>query len=418
MFLSSKSTLMNGKICTPLIIFVLGLVTSFAPFATDMYLSGLPSIAISFHTDVGRAQLTLSTFFFGLAVGQVFYGPLSDRYGRRRPLIFGIILFTCTSFLELLTQDMSVFIGLRFLQAIGGCAGMIIGRAVVSDLFEEQEAARVFSFLMLVQGIGPIVAPVLGSVLISVSSWRMILVFLTSLGTLCLVAALFGLPETLPPERHQKLGLKHIGQIMGTLIRRRAFIVPAVSGGLAMACMFVFISGSPFVLMNLYGVTPRHYGFLFALNAIGMTVASQINAGLLKRYKVTVILKGAFVFASCVMGILFAITGTSSLLLFLFVLFVGLAVLPVIAANSTSLAMSASGSYAGNASTIIGVIQFSLAGLASFLVSSFHNDTAYPLTGFIFGCAALGSLVFVFGSVRNRPDLASQTKEDEPNIMP
>ncbi|MGE4506386.1 MAG: multidrug effflux MFS transporter [Desulfovibrionaceae bacterium] len=375
------------------IVVILGLLTAFAPFATDMYLSGLPAIAQSFHTDGGKAQLTLSTFFFGLAVGQFFYGPLSDRLGRRGPLLFGVSLFTLTSFFELLTGDMNVFIGLRFLQAVGGCAGMIIGRAVVRDLFQGQEAAKVFSLMMLVQGVGPILAPVLGSLIMTFASWRWILVFLTGFGLFCLALAGFGLPETLPESRRTRLGLGRLWRVLLSLMIRRGFIVPTLSGGVALSSLFVFISGSPFVLMRLHGVSPGRYGLLFALNAVGMIVAGQVNVLLLRRFRTLVLLRAALLLECCLAAILLAVANTSSLPLFLLALFSTLALIPLIGANCTALAMGASGRNAGNASTIIGVLQFCLAGLASALVSLLHNETAYPLAGLIFACALIGTAI-------------------------
>ncbi|GAB6035665.1 multidrug effflux MFS transporter [Fundidesulfovibrio butyratiphilus] len=379
------------------VVVILGLLTAFAPFATDMYLSGLPALARSFHTNDAQAQLTLSTFFFGLAVGQFFYGPLSDRLGRRAPLLFGISLFTLASALELLTGNMNMFIGLRFLQAVGGCAGMIIGRAVVRDLFQGQEAARVFSLMMLVQGVGPILAPVLGSLIMTFASWRWILVFLTGFGLFCLALTTFGLPETLPESRRTRLGLGRLWRVLMALMVRRDFIVPTLSGGVALSSLFAFISGSPFVLMHLHGVSPGRYGLLFALNAAGMIVTGQINVLLLRRFRTVVLLRAALLLECCLAATLLAVADTTNLPLFLLSLFSTLALVPIIGANSTALAMEASGRNAGNASTIIGVLQFCLAGLASALVSLLHNDTAYPLAGLICSCAVIGTAVQLLG---------------------
>lgn len=382
------------------IVVILGLLTATAPFATDMFLSGIPAVAQSFGTDVGQAQLALSVFFFGLAVGQCFYGPIIDRYGRRRPLLFGSMLFTVTSCLEVMATDLTWFLALRFLQALGGCAGMVIGRAVVLDLFGGQEAARVFSLLMLVQGIGPILAPVLGGAILSVASWRMILVFLTIFGLACTILVARCFAETLDPANRQDIRLGHVGGIMKRLAATPGFIVPTLSGGIATAAMFVFISGSPFVFINLYGVSPGGYSLLFALNAVGMIAAGQCNAWLLKRFRVMTLLKAALAADCAITALLLFLAGDAPLPLFAAVLFTGLALLPIVGANSTALAMSASRAVAGNASTFIGVIQFALAALNSTLVSLLHDGTSFPMAGLIFCSVLLGAVVQFIGSAK------------------
>lgn len=382
------------------IVLILGLITASAPFATDMFLSGIPVIAHSFGTDAGHAQLTLSVFFFGLAVGQLFYGPLIDRYGRRKPLLFGVLLFTLASFLEIPTSNLALFLGLRFLQALGGSAGMIIGRAVVLDLFQGHEAARVFSFLMIVLGIGPIVAPVLGGLILSVASWRWILVFLAGFGLLCAVLVYSWVAETLNPEHRQPIKLGAIATIMRSLATQPKFMVPAISGGLSMASMFVFISGSPFVLIDLYGVSPANYSLLFAINAVGMIVFGHLNARLLRHFRITAILNVALIADCCLMGLLLHGAGHVSLPVFLGLLFPALALLPIVSANTTALAMAQSGPSAGNASTIIGVLQFVLAGLSSSLVSVLHDGTALPMAGLLFVCALLALLVQFSGTMQ------------------
>jgi MFS transporter, DHA1 family, multidrug resistance protein len=375
------------------LVLILGLITASAPFATDMFLSGMPALARTFDTDAGHAQLTLSLFFFGLATGQLVYGPLIDHFGRRRPLLFGVVLFTVSSVLELFTHNLSVFLILRFLQALGGSSGIIIGRAVVFDLFTGHEAARAFSFLMIILGVGPIVAPVLGSVIISVSSWQMILAFLSAFGLLCTLLVTVWFKETLVPENRQLLKMRSIYGVLLSLVCKPSFMVPAVTGGLSMAAMFVFISGSPFVLIEYYHVSPRDYSLLFALNAVGMVVVAQLNSWLVKYFSISLLLNIALTVDCLLMGLLLSLTGHVPLPVFLTILFMGLSLLPLVAANTTAMAMAHSHPFAGNASTIIGVIQFGLAGLCSSLVSMLYDGTPMPMVALLAACAFLAALV-------------------------
>jgi MFS transporter, DHA1 family, multidrug resistance protein len=189
---------------------ILGALASFGAFGTDMYLSGFPSIAKYFNTDEANVQLTLSVYFLGLAVGQLFYGPLVDRFGRRKPLIVGVAIFVVASLLITIAPNIHCFIGLRLLQALGGCSGMIVGRAVVRDLFDLQESARFMSMLAVVQGLAPIIAPVLGAYLLTVSVWQSVFWFIGALGLACLIGTAVGLPETLTEENRSRAGLAQV----------------------------------------------------------------------------------------------------------------------------------------------------------------------------------------------------------------
>jgi DHA1 family bicyclomycin/chloramphenicol resistance-like MFS transporter len=195
------------------LILILGALSAFAPFATDMYLSGFPAIARDLHTDVAHVQLSLASFFMGLCVGQLLYGPMTDAWGRRGPLLAGIWLFTVTSLVLVLSTRVEMFVGVRALQAIGGCAGMIVARAVIQDLMAPREAARTLSTMMMVQGLGPVLAPLMGSWLLALAGWKSVFVFLALFGGACLLAVWRALPETLPVERRRRL---HLGDTLRT----------------------------------------------------------------------------------------------------------------------------------------------------------------------------------------------------------
>jgi len=379
---------------------ILGALAAFAPFATDMYLSSFPSIARDLSAEPGQVQLTLSVFFFGLGAGQLIYGPLIDRFGRRRPLLAGIALYVLSSALVVATPNILGFVALRLLQAVGGCAGMVISRAIIGDLFEWKAAARALASLMLVQGLGPILAPILGGYILTFAGWRMIFWFLVLFGALCFAAVLLLIPETLPPEKRRREGPGRMLRVFATLLVRRDFIVPTLAGSLIIAEMFAFISGSPFVLMTLHGLNQQEYGWLFGLNAVGMTAAAAVGRILLRHFSPRQVLAVAL---CCVLGlaaVLVALADTPSLALLMLPLCLCLALNPLIGATSTAMAMAAGRDATGSASALIGVMQFGFASLVSALVGLLHNGTPYPMTGVILGCGLAACTVFFCGGRR------------------
>jgi MFS transporter, DHA1 family, multidrug resistance protein len=389
------------------IIYLLGMLTAFAPFATDMYLSSFPAIAAGLGTRVELVQYSLSTFIAGLAFGQLGYGPLIDRFGRRGPLLGGIALYMLSSLALLFCRDIGLFIALRLLQALGGCAGMIISRAVIRDLFDQKQAAEALSTMMVVQGVGPIAAPILGGYILILAGWRSIFVFLTLFGLACLIWAARDIAETLPAAARQRQSAGAILATFGRLLSLPRFIVPVLSSSCASACMFAFISGSPFVFIDLHHISPQHYSWLFGLNALGMTVASQINRHLLARHTPAVLYRAALCINIAAGAALFAASGSSSIWLLVVPLFVCLATVPAIGANATAIAMTHCGDFAGSASALVGVLQFAIAGLVSALIALLHNGTALPMTGVILACGLTAALIALVGRAAWRAQAAS-----------
>ncbi len=377
--------------------FILASLTAFAPLSTDMYLASFSSLAETFATDEGRVQLSLSVFFFGLSAGQLIYGPLVDRFGRKPPLIAGLVIFTLSSAIIVVVPTVEGFIALRLCQALGGCAGMVVSRAVVADLFDERGSARFLSQMMLIQGMAPIVAPLLGGYILAVAPWEAIFVVLTLFGTGCLIAAWRGLPETLSPERRHAVGIGGIARAFGEVLANREFMAPALSGASAAACIFAFITGSPFVYMHLHGVSQQHYGWLFGLNACGMIVASQVNRLLLRWFPAGKVMAGALAF-NVLMGIvLVTVASDAPLPLLVALLMLCLSTGPLIGANSTAIAMSHAAAHRGTASSVLGVMQFAVASLASASVGLLHNGTVYPMVGIILAGGLLASLAYLMG---------------------
>jgi DHA1 family bicyclomycin/chloramphenicol resistance-like MFS transporter len=367
---------------------ILGALTAFGPLSIDMYLPSLPTIAREFQTDTATAQLSLSLFFVGLAAGQALYGPIADRYGRKRPLLVGCALYALASIACALAMSIESLIALRLAQAIGGCAGMVIARSAVRDLFDERNSARMYSFLMLVMGLAPITAPLIGGQLLVVFGWRAIFWLLSGFGLLCLLMVMFGLPETLPEERRTRAGLGQALATYGRLLADRRFMGYALAGGFVSAGMFAYISGSPFVFIELYGVAPQNYGWIFGANALGLVIVSQINRRLLVHYRSESILAATLAVAAAA-GLLLALvatTGFGGLVGLLIPLFCCIASVGLVGPNSAAAAMAPHGRVAGSASALLGTLQFAVGAVAGALVGAFYNGTAVPMADVIAAC--------------------------------
>ncbi|HYL18045.1 MAG TPA: Bcr/CflA family multidrug efflux MFS transporter [Burkholderiales bacterium] len=373
---------------------LLGALTAFAPMSIDMYLPSLPTLERAFSADAASVQLTLAAFFVGLALGQALYGPLVDRFGRRTPLYAGTTLYVLASAGCALAPGVHSLIVLRFAEALGGCAGVVVARAVVRDLFDEQESARMFSLMMLVMGVAPILAPLAGGYLLVRSGWRSIFWALAVFGALCLAGALLWLPETRPRRETPRHGIGGAVRAYGQLLADRRFLGCTLAGGFAQAGMFAYISGSPVVFIDLYGVPAEHYGWLFGLNALGLIAASQLNRRLLVTHSAARILARAnYANATCgIVLVLLASTGTGGFAGILVPLFGYVASLGFVFPNSTALAMGPQGERAGSASALLGTVQFGAATLASMAVGFFHDGSARPMSAVIAVCGVLAVL--------------------------
>jgi DHA1 family bicyclomycin/chloramphenicol resistance-like MFS transporter len=387
------------------LVITLGILTAFAPLSIDMYLPALPEIAHEFGTDTAAAQQTLAVFFAGLSIGQIFYGPLSDRLGRRRPLIFGCALYSAACIGCALAGSLGALVMLRFAQALGGCAGVVIARSIVRDLFDQHESARVYSILMLVLGLAPITAPLIGGQLLHFFGWRAIFVTLCGFGLLCLALVVFGLPETLPAEQRTKTGLGSALRTYGQLLVDGRFMGYALASGLASAAMFAYIAGSSFVFIELNGVAPERFGLIFGTNAFGLILASQCNRWLLGRYSSGQILTVALA-ATAGFGLLLVtltalgIGGFAGLLI---VLFCCIASTGFVGPNATAAAMAPYGNRAGSAAALLGAVQFACGAVAGALVSALHNGTALPMTSTIALCGVAAFLLLQFLALRPQP---------------
>jgi len=379
------------------LLLILGALSAFGPLAIDFYLPSFPTLARVFATDVEHVQLSLAVYFIGLAIGQLIYGPLADRFGRRKPLLAGVALFSVASLACALAPSLEWLIAARFVQALGGCAGMVVSRAVVRDLCDPINSAKVFSQLMLVMGLAPILAPLAGGLLLSALGWPSIFISLTLFSFICLLAVAKWLPETLAkdvPPAPLRGAVGEYKRLFGNL----PFLGYALTGGFAVAGMFAYIAGSPFLFIQLYGIPAEHYGLLFGSNALGFILVAQVNAWLVARHGPAYWLAKTvwFYLASGLALLLVALAKPQALWPLLIPLFGCIACLGILLPNASACAMAGQGRHAGSASALLGSLQFVIAASAAAMVGVLHDGSAWPVAVVMFGCGvlAVGSSLF------------------------
>jgi len=372
---------------------ILSALVAFAPMSIDMYLPTLPALERYFSTDTASVQHTLASFFAGLAIGQLLYGPVADKYGRKPPLYFGLALYVIASAACALAPGIGSLIVLRFLQAVSGCAGMVVARAMVRDLYDRQESARVFSILLMVMGIAPIVAPLAGGYLLAWFGWRSIFWVLALFGVACLVTVTWKLPETIPQDQ-PRIPLSNALGNYAMLLADRRYLGYALSGGFGQAGMFAYISGSPFVFIDLYGVPAHYYGWLFGLNATGIVAFTQANRRLLLKYDSDRVLDIGNLagFLICIVLLATTVSNVAGLIGILVPLFFVVSLRGLTFPNASAGAMAPFPEKAGSASALLGSVQFAISALASAAVGVFHDGTAVPMAAVIGTC---GLLAFV-----------------------
>jgi DHA1 family bicyclomycin/chloramphenicol resistance-like MFS transporter len=379
------------------LVLILAVLSLIAPLAIDMYLPALPFIAASLGATDGQAQLTLPTYFAGFAIGQAFYGPIADRFGRKPPLYFGLALYIAASVGCALAPNIETLIALRFLQSAGGCAGTVVARAMVRDLFSGADAIRVYSRVLLVFGVGPILAPMIGSGVLIWFGWREIFWLLAAIGILSMVLIFTRMPESLKPEHVRPLRLASVIVNYWRLFTHRNFVGYALTGGTMMAGTFAYIAGLPFVIVNVYGYPDYYFSLVFGINAVGFIVASQINVAAQRRSSPERVLLAALLIqlAAAAVFVVTVATGIGGLFGLLPPLFVWIATMGFVIPNTTGLAMGPFAANAGAASAMLGVLQFVLAALSSGLLSwiSKFDDTALPMIGVMTGFSLLSLLI-------------------------
>jgi DHA1 family bicyclomycin/chloramphenicol resistance-like MFS transporter len=352
------------------LVLVLGSLIAVGPLTIDTYLPALPAVVLDLKTTAAAVQLTLTGTLAGLALGQLLIGPLSDAVGRRRPLLVGTGVHVLASVLCVVAPNIGVLGALRVLQGLGAAAAAVVAMAVVRDLFTGLAAAKLFSRLMLVMGVAPVLAPTLGGELLRFTNWRGVFVVLAVLGLVLVAMTALGLRETLPPERRRNGGVVGTLRVYGLLLRDRTFVGLVLTAGLAMAALFAYVSGSSFVLQQQYGMDQQQFGLTFGAGAIGLITATQLNIRLLRRWTPQQILISALAGGSVAGLVLLACaaTGLGGLVGILLPLWVVLAAAGLALPNAPALALSRHGEAAGTAAALLGAVQFGVGALAAPLV--------------------------------------------------
>ena len=377
------------------VVFLLGSLIALGPLSIDLYLPALPDLTDDLSASPSSVQLTLTGMLVGLGLGQLLLGPLTDIYGRRRPLLVGVAVNVVASLLCAVAPTIVVLDALRVLQGVAAAAASVVAMAVVRDLFTGQAAAAVISRLVMVMGLAPVLAPSLGSAVLEVGSWRTVFVVLAGLGVLIGVLAAFGLKETLPPERRAAPGLRTTLQGYGVLLRDPTLVGFMMVASLTMAAVFAYVSGAPFVLQDGFGLDERTFGLLFGVGAVGLILSSQVNVALLRWNSPGRILTTALTVAALAGVVLLAnaLTGTGGLLGIMIPIWVVIAMVALCGPNATALALAEHGQRAGAAAALLGAAQFVTGAAVAPLAGLGEAGSAVPMAATIAGALLLAAVM-------------------------
>lgn len=382
-----------------LLITILGALTALGPFSIDMYLPGFPAIATSFGISISKVTLSLSSFFLGISLGQILYGPLLDRYGRKKPLYAGLALYLIASAGCYFAPNIETLIALRFVQAVGSCAAGVVSMAMVRDLFPVEENAKIFALLLLVLGASPMIAPTLGGFISSAFGWHAIFIALFLLALVILLTTVFFLPESRQADPNHSLRAGPILSGFLAVLKNPQFLTYSVGGGIALSGLFAYVTDSPMIFMEGYGVSNRTYGWIFAALAIGFVSSSQLNRFFESRYRPGQIISGAIT-CMVVTSLIFLyglehnwinIYGTAAML------FIFLSCMGILNPHAAALSMAPFEQNAGTAASLFGLVQWGIAGLSGFTVSMFQSKTPVPLAIIMTVSALLSMLIFYTG---------------------
>jgi MFS transporter, DHA1 family, multidrug resistance protein len=383
-------------------IILLGLLDAFGPLGIDMYLPAFPAIERDLAAPAGAMQLTLSLFLAGLAIGQLICGPISDRIGRRLPLLYGSAAFAVASLTCAFTRSIEALILARFVMGLAGSTGMVVARAVVRDSFEEADSSRIYSMLMLVIGIAPIISPSVGGGLMNIGGWGSIFWALAAFACVCGVAVAVDLPETHPLSRRSRDSVATIFRRYGALIVDRRFIGYAAPVSLALGLIFAYVASAPSVFMQIFKLSPTAFSLIFASNAIGLIGAAQVNRWLTRHYDTHAILRTASLVNAMTALLLpvLAWTGAGGFPAFFADIFLCLMTVGLILPNATAAVMAPFPEQAGVASALLGMLQFSVGAATGALVGFFHDGTARPMAFGMAGCAMISLLITIVSERR------------------
>jgi len=378
-----------------------GALSAFPPVTTDIYLPALPQLIADLHGTVAQGQHTLAAYFVGLGAGQLFYGPWADRIGRKPPMLIGVALYLAASLGCALTSSIDAMVGLRFLQAAGACSGVVVSSAIVRDRFDHQESARVLSFILFLRGLGPMIAPIVGGLVVTYLGWRAIFWTLTGFGLLIGVSVLFGMKESRPEHVAERARTESaIGAYLGAL-KRPKLLAYMAANGLNFSCMFAWIAAAPYLVIGQYGVPTLWFGWVFAIYAAGFMIASQVNRRLLRRHPADLILRSGAVGSALAALVLIAdaLSGFGGVLGVMVPLFFVVSSLGLVSTNAMAGGLATDPSRAGTVSALFGAGQFAFAGVATWSVGVVAHQTALAMSWVIVICS-MGALAAALVATR------------------
>ncbi|MEB0264057.1 multidrug effflux MFS transporter, partial [Mucilaginibacter sp. 10I4] len=381
------------------LILILGSLTALAPFSIDMYLPGFPDIAKSLHTSTENVALSLSSFFIGISAGQLLYGPLLDKYGRKPPLYFGLALYIVASIGCYFSASIEMLIAMRFIQAIGGCAASVASITMVRDIFPVKDNAKVFALLILVLGASPMIAPTVGGYVTTAFGWQLIFLILAVIAVLISLAVIFFLPESYKPDPTYSLKPKPIINGFITVIKTPQFYTYAISGGVAFSGLFAYISSSPLVFMEVFNVSSKVYGWIFAILSVGFIGSSQVNSLLVKKYKSAQIVNAALI-AMVIISALFVVGSVQNILGLvgtIAMIFLVLCCVGITSPNTSALALAPFEKNAGTASALLGAFQMCIGSVVSVGISLFKSQSSIPMSAIMLAASSLALFIVLIG---------------------
>ncbi len=381
------------------LILILGLLSAIGPFSIDTYLAGFPAIANDLHTTVYEVSYTLSSFFIGISIGQMIYGPLLDRFGRKKPLMIGLVIYVIASLACTFATTIEMLIGLRFLQALGGCVGMVASRAIVRDIFPVHEIAKIFSLLVLILGVSPIIAPSIGSILIAKYGWHSVFELQSFMVFLLLIAVYFYLPESKQPDTSMSLKPKPIINGFLFVVKNPTFFTYAFTGSIVSAGIYAYVSGAPSVFMKIFNVSEQEFGYIFSFLASGLIFSSQLNRWVLRKYNSMQIINTTL-WVQIGIGLLLCVGslfGWLTLYSIIALSFLFLSCQGFIQPNATALSLAPFSKEAGSASALIGALQMGFGALGAALVGFLSDGTSLPMIGVMVGCSIFGMVILGIG---------------------
>jgi MFS transporter, DHA1 family, multidrug resistance protein len=401
------------------LIFILGLLSTISPFSIDMYLPGFPAIAKDLNSSISSIQLSLTSYFIGIASGQMLYGPLLDRFGRKKPMYIGLTVYILASIGCAFTESAQSLIVMRFFQALGGCAGMVAAQTLVRDLFPVNKIAQALSLMTLVVAISPMVAPAIGGYMTVAFGWHSVFIVLAIITVGLVVCIYFFLPSGKKPDPTISLKPKAVVANFYKVLKQPQFLIYTLTGGFAAAAPFAYIAGSSDVFINLYGFTPQEYGWIFAWVAGIIIGCTQLNLFLLRKFTSQQIIKvniciQSFFGIVLLTGTYFGWFDKIGLIAFISLFLAGHGLTN---ANANALALAPFKRHTGSAASLGGSFRMAMGGIASALVSAFHNDTAIPMIGVMVGCVLVGFVILFTGKITVKYRARARDLEKEQSVF-